>query len=950
MSQKIFTISYTRVSADIFHYGHLRLLKKAKEMADYHVCGLYSDEVCIQWNGNLIMKYKKRSALLESLDCVDEVFEQKELDPINNLKRLHKRFPHAKIIFFQGHQEWEALPGTNYVKSIGGEIVKPDYYSKLTLSKIRDKLNNALETDTYDIESYLLGDVSYFTLSSSTKANTLALLKPHLEKSFIEELFVFTKLQWEVSSEEVLSEISKKYNGKIVVRSSSLIEDGHLTSYAGFFHSELNIDSQNMNQVKDSISKVIASYSKHKNKSQDDQILVQSQTSDVMMSGVVFTRNNQNNSPYYLINYDRSSITDTVTSGEVGNKIEIINSIDINKLDPPWSSLIGSVKEIERSLHNMALDIEFAIKNSGDIVIFQVRPISTIQKYKNIPDKNIFKNVHDIVLHYIKLSQNSNGYSHYTLSDMSFWNPAEIIGDRAGNLSYSIYRYLILHEAWNSGLVPLGYKKINRDLVVRLGNKPYIEVETAFLALLPEELDASITRKLVIHYRNKLERNPELHDKIEFDIVHNCFSPVTDDQLVDVKSVLGAIEYQEFRNSIINMTQNIFNNYTDHKTQDLKSLEILAGKRKRIFKEYKVSSIYEKIQCIIRLLEDAREYATPQFSRFARLAFIGNQYLKGLVAKGVLLDIESESFLSNIDTIASDLNLDYDRVVSKKLSVSEFNRLYGHLRPGTYDINRLPYSKHPEYFSLDHAVTLKGPNREKSIGRENIEKPIQSFLDEFEITISAKKLLDFIEETTKYRESFKFEFTKNLSQALEYLSEVGNKLGFNREMLSHLSVESLTGILQSSSTMGIIDLWKSQIEGKKARENLYQYIALPSLVFNAKDFENIQTRVVRPNYITNLVVKGTLINLDSVSNTEYTQVANKIVILEKADPGYDWIFSKGILGLITRFGGAASHMAIRCAEFGIPAAIGCGEVIFKKIKNHQVVEIDCLNKLITTIR
>ena len=55
-------------------------------------------------------------------------------------------------------------------------------------------------------------------------------------------------------------------------------------------------------------------------------------------------------------------------------------------------------------------------------------------------------------------------------------------------------------------------------------------------------------------------------------------------------------------------------------------------------------------------------------------------------------------------------------------------------------------------------------------------------------------------------------------------------------------------------------------------------------------------------------------------------LAGAIVCIPGADPGYDWIFSQGIAGLITAFGGANSHMAIRAAELGIPAVIGAGEI------------------------
>ena len=316
MQKKYKTIAYTRVSADIFHYGHLRLIESAKKIADYHICGLYSDKLCLKWNGSLIMNFKERAAILKALCFVDEVIEQDVLDPTKNLVNIHKKYPKSKLIFFQGHQEWKGLPGTNYVKSINGEIIKPDYYSRLTRSKIRDELNNNKQVNTHDIESYLLGDVSYFNLYNSTKANTLASLKPRLVNSTVEKLFIFNISQWEKSSKEILKQIKNKFKNRIVIRSSSLVEDGHFSTYAGFFHSELNVNSENLNDIKKAVEKVIKSYSKDIiSGSKEDQILVQSQTKDVIMSGVIFSRNIENNSPYYLINYDNSSVTDSVTSG-----------------------------------------------------------------------------------------------------------------------------------------------------------------------------------------------------------------------------------------------------------------------------------------------------------------------------------------------------------------------------------------------------------------------------------------------------------------------------------------------------------------------------------------------------------------------------------------------------------------------------------------------------------
>jgi phosphohistidine swiveling domain-containing protein len=78
--------------------------------------------------------------------------------------------------------------------------------------------------------------------------------------------------------------------------------------------------------------------------------------------------------------------------------------------------------------------------------------------------------------------------------------------------------------------------------------------------------------------------------------------------------------------------------------------------------------------------------------------------------------------------------------------------------------------------------------------------------------------------------------------------------------------------------------------------------------------------------------------------------AGKVTLIERADPGYDWIFLSPIAGLITKYGGSNSHMAIRCAELGIPAAIGCGEQIFEQLQKSESVLLDCAAGLLVPIR
>lgn len=103
-----------------------------------------------------------------------------------------------------------------------------------------------------------------------------------------------------------------------------------------------------------------------------------------------------------------------------------------------------------------------------------------------------------------------------------------------------------------------------------------------------------------------------------------------------------------------------------------------------------------------------------------------------------------------------------------------------------------------------------------------------------------------------------------------------------------------------------------------------------------------------PNYITLKTARGEVKVLES--QEEMKDMEDKILLIPSADPGYDWIFSWGIKGFITKYGGANSHMAIRAGELGVPAAIGVGAKEFEIYKKAELLEIDTLAKSIRVLK
>ena len=147
----------------------------------------------------------------------------------------------------------------------------------------------------------------------------------------------------------------------------------------------------------------------------------------------------------------------------------------------------------------------------------------------------------------------------------------------------------------------------------------------------------------------------------------------------------------------------------------------------------------------------------------------------------------------------------------------------------------------------------------------------------------------------------------------------------------------------------LIKKWRTAINKRKHEKELNDYLMLPPIIFSDDEFEYVSYYASRPNFITQKKVEGQLVNLSQSDKKRLMDIQGKIVMIENGDPGYDWIFTKNPAGLITKYGGVASHMSIRSAEFGLPAAIGCGE-IFESLKLCRLIMLDCALKRIMPLK
>ena len=272
---------------------------------------------------------------------------------------------------------------------------------------------------------------------------------------------------------------------------------------------------------------------------------------------------------------------------------------------------------------------------------------------------------------------------------------------------------------------------------------------------------------------------------------------------------------------------------------------------------------------------------------------------------------------------------------------------YGHLRPGTYDILSNRYDQIIDILSgatfpeKDHEVeTLQLTEAQ----RMKISKLLlDAGFDNFQVD----DLFQYIREAIVAREYAKFIFTRSVSDILEVIASYAVENGLSRDEISHVPLLSILETVKSSGEVSVEEHLRNISESGKERHQVSSAIRLPQLLVDEAAIHVVPFQVSQPNFITLKSVTGSCLILSS----EMTKVSldGKVILIEGADPGFDWIFSQNIGGLITKYGGANSHMAIRCAEFGIPAAIGCGEQRFDAIMKFDRILLDCASGLIDSL-
>ncbi len=139
MKDKKMIIGYTAGVYDLFHAGHLNLLRNAKGMCDKLVVGVTVDELAKYKGTKCVIPFDERIDIVRSIKYVDAAVPQDDMDKVKMCKKLKADY------LFVGDDWYETDKWKKYeedLKKIGTQVIYFPYTKKVSTTKLKEKINN----------------------------------------------------------------------------------------------------------------------------------------------------------------------------------------------------------------------------------------------------------------------------------------------------------------------------------------------------------------------------------------------------------------------------------------------------------------------------------------------------------------------------------------------------------------------------------------------------------------------------------------------------------------------------------------------------------------------------------------------------------------------------------------------------------------------------------------
>ncbi len=769
-----------------------------------------------------------------------------------------------------------------------------------------------------------------------TKAEMLVAARRHLRSASVPPLVHFSVADWNARPRAILRRIAEAIDGPVAVRSSARDEDGWRISRAGHYATLLRVPND-PDALADAITRVavpLAANPAHR-------VLVQAMATNVVASGVVTTCDPATGTPYYVVEFDMSERTDTVTSGVVVPSTAVVFRGAPSSLvrDRMVRSVLVLARDAERWRRNGALDIEFAVTATGRVALLQVRPLPRSRSAAPPTVAVVAGTLARCARIVRTCGRRQLGIAGATtiLAQMSDWNPAELLGVHPTPLAASVFGALVSDDVWQRARATMGYRRVPGVPLVRVvAGRPYVDVRASFNSFLPASTSSRAAGALVDAWIARLAARPELHDRVELEVAETAIDfAFRQRHATSYGNVLRSADFADWSDALRALTNRAV---SLGPTSSLSRARALATRMGQVTAPPDATLVHA-----LRLLAACRRTGTLPFAIVARHAFIAEALLRSAVIRGAWSAARLDAFRSAQPSVHRRVACDLARVASGHLDVRAFLRRFGHLRPSSFDVTSLRYDQRPELFVFGTGRNAVAPTRSRFIATRAELHALDLLAREAALACDGRAVLRHAAMAIVARDEVKFALSRLLSDALEGVVSWGAMHGLPRGDVAFLTLRELDACARRRRTRDAdVRALADVVATRRAVFAEEAPVRLAPLLRDVRDLYVPPTLPASPTFVTRRTVTAPVALL--AGSDRSTKVARRIVCIESADPGFDWIFAHPIAGLVTGFGGGNSHMAIRCIEADVPAVLGVGETAFAALSGAHVVELRCAER------
>ncbi len=703
---------------------------------------------------------------------------------------------------------------------------------------------------------------------------------------------------WVADPAGELGALRRRFAGlRLAVRSDRMGEDA---GHAGSFLSLTDVPAEGA-ALESAIRRVFASYGDAR---PGDRVLVQRYVKNAAMAGVAASRALPLGEAYQVYSWVHSSPNSAVTgaASQCWTAYDYAGTTPgLARPAPPLIARLRALLDTIKAACGGEIEIEWLWKH-GRLHIVQLRELR-IQP-SPAQDRELGRRLR--VASRALTRSCTDAPEGELLGLMPDWNPAELLGAHPRPLALDVFAHLITNRSFSEARAALGYADTPGALLAPIAGRPYVRVSRSLHSLLPRALDAHARTAIVDTQLARLQAQPQLHDRVEFEIATSSFEFGQDWRTRLDGLPRGTVDL--LAAALRAQVPQLFDVDALHREQE--------RSRFALRQHLRWPTPDAPLADWWRVLEQLRRRHAVSFAQSARRCFALEALLRSAVREGACQLDELQRWRSD----AAHLQAVLARGCAESTPWREA------LRPGTFEITHLRYG--------DWQLPPQSGGEPKA-QRSHLTPATAAALDRLGRThglaLDAQTLFRGFALAHQARDWGKLALSVELSHGLEALAAMAARRGLGRAALSWLRAGQLKDDRAAS--------WDAHVAAAEKRHAADALLRMPPLLSASSELTRVILAPGAPVYLGHGRVHARVHAIDAHS-TPQSLPAGAIVVMERCEPGFDWIFLRQPAAIVTAFGGPNAHVALRAHEVDCPALLGVGLDACARIVRCDALDID----------